>query len=214
MNSYNIEIAHIYVDKENPQLLSDEVLYHIHFSVDYARRWIKAYDLMPEDYCISILIDDRELCENAQDRFQSFVPFVATVAKYFELDYVCFESELDSLLGSTLEQLSQPEVLQEDIFRRYGGVLQCSHYVGIWHLMRLGSLPLMNLAIPVSQRAQLGKCSFAAETAVSILGEEYRSAERSAHRKILSRCWDPKITQRIKHSYYPSYALASGRKFS
>ncbi len=214
MNSHNIEIAHIYIDKENPQLLSDEVIYHIQLSIDHAQRWIKNHDLTPEDYCVSVLIDDRDLCEASQDRFQNFVPFVATVARYFELDYVCFESELDNLLGSTLEQLSQPEALQADIFGRYGGVLQCSHYVGIWHLLRLGSLPLLNLAMPISYRAQQGKCQFTAKTVVSILGEEYRNAERSAHRKILSRCWDPKITQRIKHSYYPSYALASERKFS
>ncbi|MEN9230931.1 MAG: hypothetical protein Q6L68_08495 [Thermostichus sp. DG02_5_bins_236] len=214
MNSCNIEIAHIYIDKNNPQLLSDEVIYHVKLSTEYAGLWIQDHELKPIDYSISVLIDDRELLDSGQDRFWSFVPFITTIARHFELDYVCFESELDALLGSMLEQLSQPEVLQEDIFGRYGGILQCSHYVGIWHLMRLGSLPLMNLVIPVSQRAQLGKCSFAAETAVSILGEEYRGAERSAHRKILSRCWDPKITHRIKHSYYPSYALASGRKFS
>jgi hypothetical protein len=199
---YNIEVAHVYFDDNRLQSLDEEVFYHNRASTEIARRMIDLIESRGERYSVCVLIDDQRLhSSNAQ----MFRPFLEAVSREIRLDYVCYETALGREFPALLDSLVDPLPIKQEVDGKYGGKPQCSHYIAIWHMMRLGYIRSDGLAIPLPSGVHGAARPFAARQAISILSRFHRRHEKRARRRLLLRSRRPEITRSIRCIYYPPY---------
>lgn len=175
--SVSLEYFHLYY--RNFSIMSLEDRKSLEAELHRAKKISRQY---PRDYVRMVLIDDQPVSKKERARF--FTPIIARLHEV-EVDFVTFELDLNIAKMEWLGMQDNDEELSHTIKKVYNGNLQCSHYIAIWYLMRLGLLRDQGCFIPVSKRAMDGFVSPVQPRLRVVLPESYRAVEEVTATEIL-----------------------------
>lgn len=157
-------------------------------------------ELYSSDYSRVVMLDDQPISKRERANF--FAPILAQLPR-MKIDYVVFETDLNRAKADWLALQDNAAELALHIKKVYNGNLQCSHYIAIWYLMRLGLLQDYGCFLPVSARAILGEVCFVQPELVNILPAQYEAVEVLTEKDILAHNQHKDVLlSKIERVYY------------
>lgn len=179
-----IEVAHLYLNTDNTV---EKIMHHLN-SCELA---MEHYSLDLNKRAIVLMVDDQKIKRKC--RSNETLPYIGLILRHTQIDYLCFETDLNYYMNEWLEQQKNRVEVRREIKYEYNGVPQCSHYIAIWYLLRFGRInDTRNIMLPVSIRAhQKHIAPFDIECLTSILPITYRDVEDMTQKNILDQLIDP-----------------------
>ena len=194
----NVEVGHI-------DWNSDEAPASLAESIRISGELVSGQGLTRDDYCMSILVDDKVL--EIASRTNWLDNQIQKHPALFEgIDYVVFESDLGAF-GEKFLSLVNPKYQgairrEMDRYIKKHGVIACSHDIALWHSYRLGLLGEdASIVHVMSADGPTKAAPFFAQQCLSVLGDENKEPENRAE-GILKRLTDRTILDRIEVVYY------------
>lgn len=186
-NSYNIELAHIYVN-EDPTEEHDK-------AIILAAQRVESIGIDPSLVTTSILIDDYNPAEKILDTryFLSYLEKKGLVP-----DYYVYEARLpefkDQLLGEMTGRLQR----QYTEYIKKTGKCPCSFLIAVWYLVRLGYFSHDGIVNSVSGEGK----PFVAENIINILPHRYVGVEKKGLEILKSTRFFPDISTQIEYFFF------------
>jgi len=180
-------------------------LFHLYYKGDlnftyllgqYTKYMDLASQTDPRDVRV-VMLDDQFIPK--KKRAVYFAPSIA-LATNMKVDFAFFETDLNACKDEWLSQQDNDVELRTKIKRAYNGNLQCSHYIAISYLLRLGLLEEPDgLFMPLSIRAMLGHVFPIQSRLLNYLDKSYQEVEDLTERDILlhNRNWSSDFVERI-----------------
>lgn len=188
--SRSVEFFHLYYRGFTLERMPD-VYAHIHQSKQFVEG---------SDEIRMVMIDDQPVPK--KDRANFFTPIIALLHE-MQVDYVAYELDLNKLKEEWLATQTNAEELRKSIKKVYKGNLDCSHYIAIWYMLRLGLLPDKDIFIPVSRRAMNREVKPQQELLRNFLPIEYKAVEELTDAGILAfNVHAQSLRERIERIYY------------
>lgn len=183
----NLEYAHIYLDEE----IGEEIF-------EAARLASSFFKLLNENgntVVRSVMIDDYNPVERILDENK----FLKTLDEKNVLpDYLVYEADLikykDIVLNAVHAKLRREYIRYIELRKN----VPCSLLIAIWHLIRLGAVPIENGEI--KDLSGSGK-AFVSDRVVSILPRRFKNVEEKAN-KLIKKSTYNKYLEKIERVYF------------
>jgi len=174
---YNIEYAHVYADAYFSQEHEK--------SVAQLQQTIKKFGLKPQDYTLTVLIDEY----NPEKITLNLDEFLEKLKSLNALpDFVGFESTLTKYKKTLFRALDKKTKKEYRNYIKQHHKIPCSFLAAIWHLQRLGAIETTDSALKNITNSDK---SFVAEKIITILPKKYESVETRAKEIILASKFKP-----------------------
>ncbi len=188
----SIEVCHLYLTDSPPSRLV------IDYHIDEARKITTT-----TEGSIIILVDDQHL---RRLKRSDYFPLLHYLCNEVQADFISFETDLFVYTNDWLKSQSNMQELGKVIKKKYNGIPQCSHYIAIWYLLRLGYIQdTHNKVLNISNKYP----SFVGSELVSVLSENNRPYEEQTESEIFAFC-KRNLTGKITRVYYPEPGVANG----
>jgi len=158
---------------------------------------------------IMVMLDDQSVSRKFRASF--FAPIIGWIASAIPVDFITFETDLNIGVKDWLALQSNADALNHSIKYEYNHQPQCSHYIAIWYLMRLGLIPhekefdgeKHSVFIPMSTRALKFEVSPVQHHLVNYLSEKYQDVEDMTKKDILAyNKYADELEHRIQRVYF------------
>jgi len=190
----SVEVAHV---DANPG--SERFESAISNSVEKSKPIITELKNQSINFSVSVLIDDDEI---TCDRGVVVDKIIEKIEDRIPVDYVCYESELGSLLGNLEPLLSKETMDSINGYISDNGHIACSHDILIWYCLRLGLINgYEDLTRQVSSRAQNGGAHFIADRNISVLKRGVSKHEQWATEYLLES-FPPEVASACSKLFY------------
>lgn len=195
----NIEFAHIV-----PNASRADSSFRLSYSLllDY----IDNVEQRGENFCISILVDDKEVGQKLSISWLT-EQLDKVNFRYYNILYWVMESELRvyrECLYSLIKDDHRVHISKQiENYLKKHGELACSHDIAIWHLLRLGVIQPLEKVRVGRFAAQLQSPNFSSKRVASILTLEDSGVEERATTEILNYLRNaPLLVGRINKIFY------------
>jgi hypothetical protein len=178
MKKTSIELFHLYyTGARSISDMAGEVFANVQrskaFSEEYSHHAVRM-----------VMLDDQHV--GRRERASFFAPVIAQMPA-MQVDFITFERDLNYLKEEWLATQTNADELRKTIKKVYNGNLDCSHYIAIWYMARLGLLEDKGVFIPVSSRAIFGQVEPTADFLINHIPVKYKDVEDATEAGIL-RC--------------------------